>query len=183
MVGESTRNASVSGGGGTSSVKIEDKMFMQVEQGRVSKLVWISSNDVPTTWSRAAICARQNVYLNASKEDGNDRECMVVNHTVQAQPPGPTVNAAYRDAYAAAKAYGGIPHTMLSVSYYLTNVRNFLSVEVRFNPELEGFPEVLEPWSTSPWHKDRVTADRKAYLAKISAWAEGYRTVLKRDFE
>jgi len=183
MVGEATRSASVSGGGGTSSVKIEDKIFIQVEQGRVTKLMWISSNDVPTAWSRATICGRQDVYLNASKENGQERECMVVNHIVQAQAPGPTTNAAYRSAYAAAKAYGGIPHTMISASYYLTNMRNFLSVDVRFNPVPEGFPEILEPWSTSPWHRDRATADRKAYLAKISAWADGYRAVLKRDFE
>jgi len=145
--------------------------------------LWIAANDVPTTWARPGICGRQDVYRNTSTESGYNRDCMIVNHVVQNSPPGVSANAAFREAHANAAAYGGLPQAMIVASFHFTNMQKFLSVEMRFNPELEGFPATRDTWATSPWHKDRAGPDRQAYLVRIAAWAEGYRAVLRKGFQ
>ena len=83
---------------------------------------------------------------------------------------------------AQADAFGGIPATTVAASYWIADELRFIAVDIHFNPELAGFSPATENWADSPWHKIRATAERVAYMKKISEWAVSYRPSLKANF-
>ena len=60
---------------------------------------------------------------------------------------------------------------------------DFISVSVYVNPVQAGFSSApADKLGESEWSKERITADRQAYIARFQAWAKAYHEVVSDAF-
>ena len=180
-------NASSSVGGPVSS-GIQQKIFYQVDQGKLSSIISIRANQgyEANGWVVPAGCARRDVYyVNNDGEYPSHFDCLLVNHTMMSTARARSSSPLWQSTYDNISSTVGLPTQMIVAEYEILNANRgaFVAIVVFFNPELSGFRSPAGSWIGSPWQKLNADAPHRAYLDKVVAWAESYRPLLRAAWE
>lgn len=151
----------------------------ELDHGVLSRWIYVATNSEYNRggWKRNKnICDRTNVHFgySDSMRDPNDIECWIVNHWGMTM--GENASQATVDFYRWSDTRGR-PNTAVGVAYFFAKNGDFLTVELMYNPVIDGFPETPGAvWRGSPWHADIASKDprRMSYLKALKAMGETY---------
>lgn len=170
----STETAHSTNGGPIARAYLAD-----VQNGVLSRWIYMATNTDYNSggWKpNKDICGRANVHFaySGSAQTSNDAECWIVNHwgmTMGSKPSQAQVTF-YRWSDTL-----GRPNTAVGVEYYIAKHGDFLTLQLMYNPVVDGFPETPSAeWRGSPWHADVASKDPKrlAYLRALKTLGEQY---------
>lgn len=160
-------------GGGVGGRNAEVAL-LRVHAGRVTGLVTIRvSVDISENragWTREPECQRNDIHFAHVESDSQrDQNCWTINHFVMTR--GADSTKFVNDYFGAAAQFGGMPPTMIRITSRIADNLHFMTVRYYFLPNVAQFPPSAEAWRQNPWHRDRLDANRTAYIAALRAWA------------
>ena len=82
-------------------------------------------------------------------------------------------------AYDAVRLSGGMPKQVVRAEIGEGRSKRHVTVFVSFNPELADLPPSGSKWKNSEWQKGNADAAHAAYLDRVVAWTQAYRTTVR----
>ncbi len=162
-------------------------VLAELDNNVLSRWLYLSTNMTHNFggWRRNKdTCDRTNVHFGYSDSNHTERdiECWIVNHWGMTMGKNPS--QMWVKFYRWSDTLGR-PNTAVGVEYYFVKNGDFLKVELKYNPVIDGFPDTpAGEWRGNPWHVDIASKDPKklAYLRALKTMGEQYfeqlRTVL-----
>jgi hypothetical protein len=148
--------------------------LLRISSGRVTGLITVSTSiEVSGSfagWTPEAECQRTDIHaVQIISDFQRDRNCWSLNHVVMTR--GNNASAFINTYYDAAAAAGGFPPTMLRITSRKSDEYHFVTVQYYFTPDPARFPSSDADWRSNPWHRDRLDANRAAYVSALRTWA------------
>ncbi len=167
-------------GGGLSNNNLLHRLYLQMEGGRLAATLLISTERVEAGygWQPPRMCTRSDTYWADQRNNASlNFDCALVNHVVMRETP--RTKGLAKAAFDAARMSGGMPKQVVRASIAEGRSKRHIAVVMSFNPELTGLPPSGANWKDSEWQKTRADAAHAAYLDRVVAWTQAYRTAVR----
>ncbi len=167
-------------GGGWFNTPRTIHVYVQTQDGRLAAIMLAATNTLTARegWAPPRLCNRTDTYWSDHRNGWTQNyDCALVNHVVMRETS--TTSDLMRAAFDAAKPSGGMPNQLIRAEFADAHARNEIRVYVAFNPALAGLEPSHAGWKASEWQASNADAAHKAYLDRIAAWAQSYRTTVR----
>lgn len=141
----------------------------------------------PIDWSIPNICTRENTFsrsVNVALAQSQD--CYIVNHIVTSHMPPNTISSLWEGYWTQISTRPGwIPNNWVEVAFRMADRTNSLTVSYRVNPEvIGGLPATSRGgrWEDSAFHRQNLDPARRAFMERMSAWAQRTRSIVSQCF-